>query len=492
MPAANNLSKFFLIKNIKIGSSMLILFQVLSIALIIIFIVFMIILQRFHLLSNKILEENVSSIRAAYNVEISLLNLKGLKANYILEEDEKWLRSFNENEKNFTHWYNQAFDTAKTEAERNILSAMSIDFENYMKIHNEVIALFKGNRRKAAINLLLEESGESFDAINQGCGNLIRKNEALIHESETTAKDYLQWARYIGYSVIALFVAIGFLLALIISNSIVRPIREMERDSDSVLDAAPRGKPSGNEVERLKERFHKMIEALKANQQKMIHSEKRAAIGAVAAGISHELNNPIGIIYGFAERLLKSGKLTAAQKTDIREIYKETERCKRLLGELFDFARPMQLEFHAYSVKTLIRESVALFENQEKYRRMKFETVLPYKADKIRMDFSRMKQVLINMILNAAEAVAHAGTVRIALASDKNNLQIIIRDNGPGIQAEKRADVFKPFYSTKPKGVGLGLAVCQDIVENHGGSIGIHSNPGEFTEFVITLPKDRT
>lgn len=480
--------RFSFFSDIRIRPRMLLLFQSLSVALFLIFAVFMFALQRLHAITNKILTENVTSIRAAYNVEISLLNLKGLKANFILDGDESWLSFFNENEREFTRWYNEAFDSAKTQEERDILSGLSVEFEKYLKTHNQIIILLKNHRRNQAISLLLNESNETFDAINAACEKLILQNETLISESERTAAGYLAWARYFGYSIIVLFVIIGVLLALIVAKSIVKPLREMDREVELILNSAGETRSSKNEVERLRERFGEVLTLFKENQKKMIRSEKRAVAGSMAAGVSHELNNPIGIICGFSERLLKSGKLNAKQREAVSEISKEATRCKKMLGELLDYARPMQYTFAPVNISALLRESVGLFERQESYHSINFVVDLPLVGKRIVADTDRIKQVFVNIIKNAIEAVPLKGLIAIALENKAEGVRIRIRDNGRGITSRNTMDIFKPFYSTKSKGVGLGLSVSQDIIEQHGGSIRVETEAGKYTEFIIDLP----
>jgi signal transduction histidine kinase len=479
--------KLDFIRDIKIWHKMIILLQILFIPMILIFLVFLLMMNKMHDMGNRILSENVSNIRAAYKVELSLLNLKGINANYILDSDKRWLARFETNVKDFNYWYNRAFIAARTEEEHHILTGISLNFEKYCRYHEMIVKLVDRDRELEALRLHVSDSSNNFYAAYQGCEDLIKKNEELISNSEREAEIYLSRTMKFGYLTIACFIILGIMSAMLITKSILDPIMEMEKGSDSVAPL----KSDKVEIEKLKERFQNMVKTIKDSQQKMISSERKAAIGEISAGLSHELNNPLGIICGFSERLLQSESLPKKNREAVQTIHHEALRCRDMLGQLLNFARQPEPNYNLTGIKSLLRQMAKIFENQDKYKNVNFSIDVPRDPVKVYMDSVQMRQVLLNIVLNACDAINNRGKVSIKLETERKNAVIRIRDNGSGIRPEIKDKIFTPFFSTKPKGVGLGLAVCRDIIEKHSGSINAESEPGKFTEFIIRLPRGR-
>jgi signal transduction histidine kinase len=473
-------------RNIRIGQRILILLQFMSIPTIIIFVLFLFMINRLQDSQSRIFLENISSIRAAYNLELALLDLKGFRANYILDGDRKWLKKFDDNVREFNRWYNEAFESATTETERDILSAMSLDFEKFIELHREIVALAEKKNKKAATEMLLDKSPVIYTAIYEGCERLIHKNEALISETEEGVKHFLKISTILGYLIIVIFVFIGIILAFVITRSIVDPIREMEKSGGDFGSVGE----SKNEMERLKERYQQMLGIIQDNQQKMVESERKAAIGEIAAGMSHELNNPIGIIYGFAEMLLSSGSLSDHDRDMVNDIFKESGRCKKLLGDLLDFAKSPEPNYRVSDIKKLVKDTVKMLAGQARFRHISFKTRFPAGKINIRMDDVQMRQVFLNLLLNACDAAKEQnGVITASLHREEKTVQVIISDNGDGIKQEDLARIFNPFFSTKAEGSGLGLALSRDIINKHNGRIEASSEYGKGASFIISLPE---
>lgn len=477
--------KFYRMRNLKIWYKILIIFQVMMIPAIVIFIVLLVITSKMQELHGGNLIQNLASITAAYNVENSLLNIKELKSNYMLDGDKKWLKLFDEKVDQFNFWYNEAFQVVNSEEEKDILSIMSLEFSSYMKAHKKIMDLAESGKKDQAVSLLLIKSMNHFEAIYKGCERLIAGNRNAITESEHKLKRYISISRNLGYLVIFFFIILGVLLVMVITKSIVDPIREIERESEKLLPSST----SKVEIEKLRERFQLMMDTLTANQQKLIVSERRAAIGEIAAGISHELNNPIGIISGFAELLLHKKKLTDEDLEHIKDIHSEAVRCKKLLGDMLDFARTPEPNFMMHNLKNIITETVKLLKNQEKYSGIRFNSACPDDDIEIEIDAVQIKQVLLNILINACDAMNYNGKIDINLSYVDGYSEVKISDTGPGISDEERKKIFTPFYSTKTKGVGLGLAICRDIIEKHNGTIEVGSNTDQGSEFIIAIPR---
>ena len=473
-----------ILRGLKIWHKILIMFQFMMLPALIIFFVLMISTNKLNDYQNRILLENVSSITAASNLQNSLLRLRGLKAYYLLDGNYDWIIDFNNNVESFNYWYEACFESAYSEEERDILSAMSIDFANYMIIHDNIINKAKAGYKENAKKMLLVDSNKSFELIFNGCEKLINKNRLIISETETRLHRYTKLSRILAYLTLISFFIFGIILIILITKSIVGPIRAIEQAS---RDFTPE-KSERNEIEMLKERFEMMIKTINDNQRKLIISERRAAIGEIAAGISHELNNPIGIIYGFAQILVGRPQISESDREFIEDIFRESERCKILLKDLLDFARTPEPNYIETDIMNLVEETVSLIENQSKYEKIKLEVINTGSRANAVIDPFQIKQVLLNLLNNSCDAMNNNGTITILVDNNEKSLKINVRDHGNGIKPDEFEKIFTPFYTTKEEGIGLGLAVCRDIIAKHNGTITVNREYTDGALFIIEIP----
>ena len=211
------------------------------------------------------------------------------------------------------------------------------------------------------------------------------------------------------------------------------------------------------------------------------------------------INNPLGIIAGYAEGLLDRAKDPALARTGefrdfpeyLETIHSEIFRCKTILKSLLDFARPSGGTFRSIDINEVIKEVLLLL--QHRTAKLQHTLTLDLNRDlpRIHADAGHLRQLLMNLLLNAIYFTPAGGTIRIATGPDESSsIRLAVSDTGPGIPADRIGKVFDPFFTTKPvgEGTGLGLTICHRIVEEHGGAIDVESEPGQGTTFIIRLP----
>lgn len=233
-------------------------------------------------------------------------------------------------------------------------------------------------------------------------------------------------------------------------------------------------------------------------EHQLVRSDKLASLGTLVAGIAHEINNPLGIIAGYAEALLDRSrgrkKLDEAEFEDFPEyletIHNEIFRCKHILRSLLDFARPSAGTIREIDINELIKEVILLVNHRA--RRLKHNIDLKLRRDlpKIPAEPGNLRQLFMNIIINSIYFTPENGTVTISSGLDSGMIVVKIADSGSGIKPEHLTKIFDPFFTTKPvgEGTGLGLAICHKIVEEHGGSIDVQSELNKGTTFFIRLP----
>jgi signal transduction histidine kinase len=256
---------------------------------------------------------------------------------------------------------------------------------------------------------------------------------------------------------------------------------------------------STNEIGQLEMTFNLMASSLQArdeeikrlNRQHLMRSEKLASIGRLAAGIAHEINNPLTSVLTFSSLLLR--KAEDGQKEKLEIVVKETTRCREIVRRLLNFSRQTEPRKENCDINLVIGSALSLTKNQLNAR----EHHISVKENlgelpSLQIDPNQMLEVFINMIINAVDAMAQGGelTITTGLTADARTVEIKISDTGYGIAKENLEKVFDPFFTTKEvgKGTGLGLAVTYGIIDGHNGSIDVESEVGKGTMFVIRLP----
>ena len=235
---------------------------------------------------------------------------------------------------------------------------------------------------------------------------------------------------------------------------------------------------------------------LEKAQVHMLRSEKMAAIGQMAAGVAHEINNPLTGIITFAHLLKKTIPEVGRQREDLDTIIREAERCSRIVRGLLDFSRGGEIVRSLLDVGEVVDRTLALMKYQASFGSIEIERQYAEDLPQIEADQDQIQQVLVNLIANAAEAMAGEGRLRVSTRTvdDVNGhgpgIRVEVMDTGAGIADVDLGRIFDPFFSTKEtgEGTGLGLAVTYRIVENHGGRIVVSSKVGSGTRFAVYLP----
>lgn len=249
------------------------------------------------------------------------------------------------------------------------------------------------------------------------------------------------------------------------------------------------------EASRLVDDLRRSYEDLSRAQEQLVHRERLAALGEMAAAVAHEVRNPLGVIFnavGSLRRLLGEGAGDAS--TLIAIVAEEAARLNDIVGDLLDFARPVKPELQRGSLVEVVREAVrsavAITSNDVDVN-VESDAQVPA----VPLDARLVRQAVLNIALNAVQSMEGKGTLRIRISSVQlaggAHARVEITDSGPGIPAEILPRVFEPFFTTRPKGTGLGLAVVKRIVEGHRGRVSVVSAPGTATAFVIDLPAER-
>lgn len=243
---------------------------------------------------------------------------------------------------------------------------------------------------------------------------------------------------------------------------------------------------------RLEQMVAERTQDLEQAQQQLIRSEKLASLGKLSAGVAHEINNPLTGILTFSQLLMEQFPEESQEHQDLKVIVQETIRCRNIVRGLLEFARQSAPEKHAVDIEALLQEVLHIVGNQESFQNIQLQKSIDSDIPDLMADRDQLKQVLFNIVVNAAEAMSGGGILEIRAQWMPDRAQAVLhfKDNGPGIDPDHLNKLFDPFFTTKEMGTGLGLAISYGIIKAHRGNIEIESKPGEGTHVIITLPAE--
>jgi two-component system NtrC family sensor kinase len=324
-------------------------------------------------------------------------------------------------------------------------------------------------------------------AIEDRLDDVCAREQAASTRHRTIVSDLqrstLRWvlAFFVGAPVFA--AAIG----LYIRRSVARPVARLGEGAARLArgDLETRIEiDSADEFGALAAQFNAMTEALKTHQEKLVQSEKLAGVGRLAAGFAHELNNPLSVILGYI--MIHRRKADGRLARDLAAVEQEAQRCRQIVRDLLELsrpgrlpdARPVDLRELCDEVVTALRESNQLAPSR----------VVVEGAAKGLGSRDKLRQVVVNLVSNAAEAAGAAGSIEVRVSASARGAEVEVSDSGPGISLAARERLFEPFFTTKDTGTGLGLAVSRAIARAHGGDIAIGESASGGARFTLSVP----
>ncbi|MGD9238301.1 MAG: ATP-binding protein [Desulfobacterales bacterium] len=234
----------------------------------------------------------------------------------------------------------------------------------------------------------------------------------------------------------------------------------------------------------------KDLTEVRALRQEIARNQRLATVGRLAAGVAHEIRNPLSSIKGFATYFKERYPDRPQDQQTATIMIQEVDRLNRVVGQLLEFSRPIAMKPQKVSLPSFIADSIKLIEDRAAEKKISIHVHNNARVDEVRIDPDRINQVLLNLYLNAVDAMESGGELKVEISADGQDRDIVIQvsDTGSGISPEDLAKIFEPYFTTKSTGTGLGLAIAHNIIEAMGGSIKVTSNSGKGTSFRVTIP----
>ncbi len=387
-------------------------------------------------------------------------------------------------------------------------------------------AVYKDEERRSALKIVSPIPNEiacytascHLHPKKQSILGFVEADLSLALLDEALFKQRLALAVYVLIFTIAASVSLGVILYKIVSKPVSELALGMEKVAGGDLDVSVPIK-SSDEMGLLADRFNSMINDIKAarNQRELwtqtleeevakkteeiqkthahlVQTEKLASLGRMAAGVAHEINNPLTGVVTFAHLMLKRSPPGSPEAEDLNVIIEQAERCAKIIKNLLTFARATPSERGKASINDILGRTIFMVKNQEKFHKISFNINLDDSQLTVLGDASQFQQIFLNMFINAADAMNEKGNITVAtrriMEDNKPFVEIEFTDTGGGIEERDIPKLFEPFFTTKPvgKGTGLGLSVSHGIVKHAGGRINVKSTVGKGTSFFVTLP----
>ena len=299
-------------------------------------------------------------------------------------------------------------------------------------------------------------------------------------------------------------VAICAVLIVVLAYLIQRPMIELQEKISFVgagdLTAAVSFAGRNDEIGDLGRKFNRMVEQLRQNRDEierlhrtqMSRAEHLATLGELATGLAHEIRNPLAGIAGVIDIIGRDLPATSPARAVVKDVRLEITQINRIVTDLLETARPRAPQIRRSDLNTTVEHAVMLARQQALSKPITIEFIKNPSIPEVEHDSDQIHQVLLNLLLNAIQAIDGHGVISVDLDWEVDFVTVSVRDNGPGIAPQHMPNIFRPFYTTKGNGTGLGLSLARRIVEEHHGKIEVTSSLGNGTRFVVSLPTNRS
>ena len=443
----------------------------------------------------QIVDKHLVALRTAEALEIALINQKGFASYYFIDGDPAWLKQLGEYRQIFKERLKEALEGAATPAQQATIARISAEYTLYVDAKDRVLDLYREGKREEGLRLHREVREHFFKilTLSEEFKNLHTRNVQVVR-ADTLAK--VRHLRVVVVASILLSFILAVALALLFIRQVLEPVKRLAREA-SRQGAGPAG---GNEISALSQSVRGLIEdvdhtqvELEKSRENLLQAEKMALVGKLAAGMAHSIRNPFTSVKMRLFSLNRSLELTEAQEEDFEVISDEIRHIDTIVQNFLEFSRPPKLQLQRISPSTVVDMACQLLEHRVRAYDVGVKIWRGENLPEIEADPDQLKEVLVNLVVNACEAMGNGGRIDIrerleALADQSSAAVIEVSDNGPGISPELKEKVFQPFFTTKEEGTGLGLSIATRIVGEHRGTIDMTSAPGQGTTFVITLP----
>lgn len=433
--------------------------------------------------------------KTVQDMELALANQKGFLTYYFVDGDSKWLQALGKYREVFSRNLERAKALPLTKKQLQSIELIAGKYKEYIEVKDLAIENYKRGIKPGKISSPHERQRDVFFGLLDTFQAFSEEQWQVIQNTEEHSRSRSQNIRMSAVSGITLFISLCILFLVILYRQILGPIRGLAIETggspqESIRDEVGTLKTS---LQGMKRTFDETSDELARSRRHLIQAERMAMVGELAAGVAHTIRNPFTSIKMRMFSLGRSLDLNDIQNEDLKVISDEIARIDRIVQNFLEFARPPKLRLESCCLGDVIHSVLVLLE----YRLRKYEVELCYESHPelppVRVDADRIKEALVNLIINGCEAMEHGGRITVAESREVDPemgevADISVKDSGPGVPDAIRDKVTTPFFTTKEEGTGLGLSIVARIVQEHEGKFIVSSAAGQGTECILRLP----
>jgi signal transduction histidine kinase len=460
-----------------------------------------------------LVELDTSTIRAAEQLLFGMNEIRSELTEYLVTTDQIHLDAVPKKCLPAEQALAETERLADDPKEKALAKAIRDGYDHFKTAAQELPKIVDEKDRRAAVKGLIDES------LDQGvigpAKELLVMEEGLVRKSGDNNQALARWIAFflilVGVCGAAAGLFAGFGLARSISRSIVRlytPIRAASgrlKEFVGPVDVAPAAEIDNLDavLRQMADGVGAVVDRLQKNQAEMFRNEQMAALGKLAAGLAHELRNPLAAMKMLVAGAAESGGPARLTSHDLSVLTTEIGRLEQSIQTFLDFARPPMLQKRSRDIREVVQQTLDLVAARGKQQGVCLESDLPNRPIIVEADHEQLRQLLLNLVLNAMDAQPEGGAVLISVSTpvteDSDDavhkgrqptswVTLTVADQGPGIGASAIERIFEPYFSTKENGLGMGLAICRRIVEDHGGEISVENSAAGGADFRVQLP----
>jgi signal transduction histidine kinase len=448
---------------------------------------------------SDVLRENVASQKAAQELEIRLRQLQYHSLIYLMEPNARHRELWDEDHRALEASLDETQETAHTAEQKHLVREIKDNYDLYLADINNLVA--KAAAGGTPSELIRFADTHPLSKVVEPFQELLKLNKEMMDQSAEDSRRVARQAKWtmflIGLVGPAGGLLAGFGIARGISQSIyqlsvrVRDIAQsLEQDVASVsIEANGDLQTLDRQLQHVVGRVEEITERQQRHQREMLRAEQLASVGRLAAGLAHEIRNPLTAIKMLVEVALRSENRKPLQTEDLRVIHSEIVRLEQTVQGLLDFARLPAPQRRECDLRRVVSDAAELVKARCRGQKVELAVRCPGFPVVAEVDSAQMRTVLVNLLLNALDAMPQGGHLELTLdAPPSGGVRLSVADTGTGIAPEIAERLFLPFTTTKETGTGLGLSISRRIVEEHGGSLSAANRPEGGACFTITLP----
>lgn len=448
----------------------------------------------------QILTENVSSLESAHEMQIVALRLQFRCYLYLIDPDEWLLDEIQQLDAQFARYLEKARSTAHTEREQHLLDEIQAGFDRFHQEFKRLQTEAWVQAPKRQLTALAEKN--PIEYIVEPCEELLLVNKAQMSQTRRDSESMIFWLS-VALAVIGLGgPASGLILGMGIAGNLRRSLTRLSVRVHDVVERLETNvgtisvTPDGDleyldsQLTHILCRVEEVTQRMQNQAREMLRAQQLSAVGQLAASVAHEVRNPLMPIKMLVEAALRPNQPRPLTEKHLRVILNEVIRVEKTVQTFLDFTRPPVLHRGQHDLRDIIQQALTLVQGRARQQRVEIETDMPWVPCDCQVDREQLATVLINLCLNAFDAMPGGGCLRLRLKSDGDSYRLCVEDTGNGIAPEILDQLFTPFVSGKVTGTGLGLCISRRIIEDHGGQLTGENMPLRGARFTIELPQE--